>query len=991
MKHIEKKISKNQLLFIILGSVLALLLAGVIITVAVMNKEPEVTEQPSIQLLPGESSLYNSPIAYESFDVGNISVISVRNKGGSYDLVRPSKGYEFILRYYDSDGVAHTYYPPITEEDTAFSYSDLLAIESGTSFGSLTKLTYLTIALTAPYFAERVVLDEIEGDDEEKLAAYGLTDDKATKIYFSYTVKEKNEEGKEVEATREITLKVGSQTVFESGYYFMVEGRNYVYTSTSNYFGYGLAGFASFIKPTLVAEGLDIDEGFEPYLTPGYYQWENTVVNGYTGEKEDQRVDEFVSKDSTVIVYADTISSIKPSSESKDEDGYIRAGYDLIEIDLAELAKSKDENYKRAVKALIGRQLGDYIDYSNTKIVFTTTASNLSIDFGEKESLSYEYTVTGIEAIITDSTDITEKGYSVGENNLVKVEYYLSIEGERVSEHPSHAVIDLSVGIPAEAAAALREAEIGTLEENIVFTVEYTKDNANKILGETVITEIVTILDQEEQEISTVTKDSIVVYTYCYMVNGEKSYESTNYVNLAELPVTEFALKLKELLIGQKVSDGLELSLEKSDVYTEYFNTFTTYEISRIDYCVEKELVVAFKFANASDRDPYYGESLYENIMSGSKSLYGLNYDACESVVRLLGGIDPDGESGTAAGLEGDKVYAVGLTPEIMKEYGLWAYTIYFELPRVIISYEADEIEGDKTSTESLLESLEDYRYTSTIGFTLYISEADPKDGSRYVACDLYDIVTKVDADTFAFLDYDFESFWARRSIILMDITYLTSMSIEFNMADVKGSYDLKLNHRTAYVFSNAIYYTKPDVSGYTERDEITVVVTPNFEKAYTDTGINKFIKDNNYTFVSLTEYYNALYGEDVDELKAAYPDPIGTAYFKEAIQTLYLTRLVGTLTEEEQQRALESEALLRIKVGTSFRETKYAYEFYRLDDRRVMVRIYNEGPDGRASGSVSDFYISTFAFKKIVSSYQGVLNGERIDSSVGYPDMKED
>ena len=151
MKHIEKKLSKNQLLLIILASVLAALLIATIVVVSVMNgMDTDTDETVKLELLPGESSLYNSPIAYETMDTGSINVISVRNKSGSFDLIRPSSGYEFVLRYYDSDGVAHTYYPPITEEDTAFSYSDLLALEANTSLGSLTKLSYLCIALTSP-------------------------------------------------------------------------------------------------------------------------------------------------------------------------------------------------------------------------------------------------------------------------------------------------------------------------------------------------------------------------------------------------------------------------------------------------------------------------------------------------------------------------------------------------------------------------------------------------------------------------------------------------------------------------------------------------------------------------------------------------------------------------------------------------------------------------------------------------------------------------
>ena len=69
-----------------------------------------------------------------------------------------------------------------------------------------------------------------------------------------------------------------------------------------------------------------------------------------------------------------------------------------------------------------------------------------------------------------------------------------------------------------------------------------------------------------------------------------------------------------------------------------------------------------------------------------------------------------------------------------------------------------------------------------------------------------------------------------------------------------------------------------------------------------------------------------------------------------------------------------------------------YVYEYYRIDDRRVRVCIYKqEGYNGkRLTSEVDDFYISTFAFKKIVSAFNGVLNAEIIDSNVGYRDEQD-
>ena len=58
-----------------------------------------------------------------------------------------------------------------------------------------------------------------------------------------------------------------------------------------------------------------------------------------------------------------------------------------------------------------------------------------------------------------------------------------------------------------------------------------------------------------------------------------------------------------------------------------------------------------------------------------------------------------------------------------------------------------------------------------------------------------------------------------------------------------------------------------------------------------------------------------------------------------------------------------------------------YTYEFRRIDDRRVMVSLYNPG----YNNTVSDFYITTFAFKKIVTNFDKLLNGVVIDPDSAY------
>ena len=141
---------------------------------------------------------------------------------------------------------------------------------------------------------------------------------------------------------------------------------------------------------------------------------------------------------------------------------------------------------------------------------------------------------------------------------------------------------------------------------------------------------------------------------------------------------------------------------------------------------------------------------------------------------------------------------------------------------------------------------------------------------------------------------------------------------------------------------------------------------------------------------LSLTELYQALYPND-PELKQIYPDLLGTSYFKLAVRMIYLTTYVDVMPEEERAAAIQPENMvMRMTLEIKSTGKRYVYEFYRADDRRVLVSIYQIDANGsRVTDSVSAFYLSTFAYKKIVSNFVGVLNGEKITPDVGYPDEK--
>lgn len=965
MRKLEKKKLSRLQIAIILAAILVLAVAvSLIVYFVVPDNTGAQTKEPPIPL-EGEDVLYNTTlIAYPTMEETDIQYISVSNSKGSFGMVRPEADGSFTFFYYDESGRVHEYRPKISELDDNFEYESLYAIETGDGYNMVSKLSYLCSALTHTYFEERIHLSSDPKTRLEELDAYGLAEGEYDKISFTYSVKVKAEDGTEKTELRQHSIKIGDATILETGYYFMVDDREIVYAGTSNFFEYALMGFYSFVNSILVAPGLEEDSVIGGYITTNYYQW--------LGEKH-KADGEIVKSDSKVIAYADVIVPVAPGSDTKSENGYISDGYTDIEFNLSKY-KNKPE-FSRMIKALVGKGVGSY---SDSEIVFTLAGSNHKIDFSNTTVQNYTYTVKEIEAILTEDGEITENGAKIPAGSAIKLCYDLSVNGQPVGVN-LHSVIDLSVaGLPSEFMSAITASAVGKLPSPISATVSYTKDNTATRNVKYIVTEIVSIFDSKGKAVDKVSESSVVCYRYRFMIDGvlgEEEYIST--LDLGK-DTSDTGKAIKNALSGKTVSTGLSLVVLENTEYCEFFRDFITYRISNIKYFITETLVSAFRFQNPSERDPFYGDSLYENTMTGKYKIYGLNHSVCQQVVNILAG---QSEATTApGGLVGSETVAVGITPEVMDFYGLYAHTIYFELPRGLWAIDS----GDSAT-------IDDYGWYETLGFTLYISEEkEEKDGTkfRYVGSDLYDVVAKVSSDKFVFLKYDFINFWARRDLILTDIANIDGVRLELYLEDMNGIYDMRLDHRTIYIGSDNKGYLKPPSGvSYSEFDEITVVVTP--EGECTPNALTNYIAEKGYSFVSLTELYDQLVGGGKQTF-AGY-DALGTSNFKEFIETLYFTTYAGVVPADDQSDIVkDNPMLMRMSFTLSSSGWPYVYEFYRYDDRCVMVRIYQESYN-EATGEytrttpVSDFYISTFAFKKLVNHFVDVLNTVDIDKENSY------
>lgn len=993
MKVIKKKNKKAFLLGAMALALALLTVLAILLNVFLVIPDASETKEPP-EIIEGVEALYgNLAIAYPRVTEANITLINVirpetdTRPGTEYILQRqeseekdkdgnPVKG-PFALFYYDSYGELQSYYPPITENDPSFDYEDIYAIVQDDSFGMIPKLTYLCTAIGTPYFEERIELPKDAEKREIALTRYGLTDDRLVKIRFAYT----DDKGK----TQYHTIKIGEPMITGLGYYFMVDDREYVYSvETNNYFDYAMADFTSFVQPILTAAGLDMDSAFEPYLATDFKHYKNTMYDN-DGTKEDKWGNKIpadvVLDDSKVIVSAAVYKSLISLEKGKSDTGYSKTSEKYVPINLT--ATGNAEAVKRFKGALVGKLVGGF----DKNIVITAHSFTNTLDLNPEAAtpFAYEYTVSAIEAILTEGADLCEAGVTVGEANLIRVTYTAKCNGKAVSSYPMHGVIDLSsASIPDAARVALRAAKTGELDTPVTFSVDYTDGEAAvKAKIRLVITDVISIMNDKGEDVAVAKEGTTVTYRFYMECDGVRL--EGDEIGSVKLSEKTRGTKLYELLLGRKMSVGLSLEFENYTQYSEAVANVVYYDISGINYFVTSEEVVSFRFQQASLRDPYYGESLYENTSTGKYAMYGLNATACESVLKAVGGIT--GNSATKSeGLLGIETVAIGITDELMKDYNLYDYTVYFELPRGIASVPYDEEEdiGD------YLDSLDDYNYYGTLGFNLYISREYP-DGTRYIASDMYDLIAKIDASKLEFLNYGFVDFYSRRSIILTDISNVAGLDVEFYMDDLFGSYKNDLLHEKVYSYNGRHWYlselTDKQLAQATKVDGITVTVTP--DGKCSDNELMKALLEKGGDSITLEEFYDNVWVEG---------DTLGTDVFKEFVQVIFYSYYEGYLTEEEQAAAKDAKLLMRMSLSLGkyakgsddyedYSDYDYVYEFYRISDRQVMVKLYRQSrlDPTDIKDVVSDFYVSAFTFKRIVNAYSAILDKQILDDSKPY------
>ena len=985
---------------IVAASVLFVLIASVIITnivVGFIGDESDESSLPVVDTELGESIYAGRPIAYKTFNTNQIQEIGVKyyeddKDSGQpvekfYSIKRPSKYDDFEFYYKDTNGFDRVYRPEMFYKDGT-SYTDFYSSEGSNGY-NIYRITYLLVAMSVVYFDEKMELPEDADARAKMLDRYGLSTDERQSVYVSYI----EGEGTVIEHT----VHIGKKTIDGQGYYFTVTDnrdgedveRSYIYSSLTTNFDYALDGFTKFLHSRLTAQGLDMDSAQEPYFTQEYKQWKNTLHNDPTNKDDKTTYGSKVifSGSEEEYIYADYADIFGVDMETLGPGLYEYQGQFTMKLDSTVSSKIR--------KILRGVPVGKLDKSAQVTIVGETNWAKLDAD--------YTYRITAVEAMLTDGADITTEGYSpedykaeFGEYpRYIKVVYdydisYIatSTNTTRYTETGVKGIIDLSkidTGIPQqinEMFKALKECSVGTLTDEqkskATASITYDENNADKYGTKYVITDIDVIYSVDENDNVTnetkVTENSVVNIRYSLVYGEEILSTGKRTVDLREIDEDDgINYKIKEALIGKELGSNYKIIAYTDTIYREHISDYRTYTVDALDYFVTEELICSFEFVNASERNPFYAESLFKNTLTDKNKIYALDSTASEYVVRLLGGISLESDSSTSEGLKGTETVAVGLTAANMLKYGLYANSIYFELPR--------GIEGDK-----LVEG--DYKFLDTLGFNLYISDLQP-DGTRYIGSDMYDIIAKVDGSKFVFLDQSFVEYWARETLAAVSYEDIASMDVEFFMTDLKGDYTFDIEHKTVWIYGDETLTAPPDDEGGQEYDQIRLNIKANNIEKATDSLYKRMLLETDKDELWLYSVYGRAMG--VSGIPMYYRDTYGGMNFKSLLSVMFNTYFTGRfdpVDESSEQKDIIKKENMLMKLSfeidnDKFRDTYY-YEFYRADERRIMVRIYVHGASADA---VSDFYISPLAFKKITSGFVALLNGQTVVEDEGFID----
>ncbi len=929
------KVSKKLLWQILIpAAVLVILVAAYFIIQAVQPDDPITPEEP-LRYEPIEGEAENANLLYPTVTYEGSNAVAktldifIEGEDGSYGIRKLQNTGTLYFYTLNDEGEASLYYPPVADLDANFDYTSLYATDDLGMGVGLPRVMFLAVSAGSVAFSERIPLADDAAEQQTQLKKYGL-DVPQTRMTLKYTT------ANGTACTYKVS--VGDLMPGNRGYYCMVDDRPYVYATSTDSINYILQPLEYYIQPSLVSPGTTGQTGsqFEGYITVEFREYINKIFNEGTTP---------IPADAKVIVEGSKRGSGAAAPSSRP-----------LEFDLKDL--KDDPDFARLIVILKGKTLGAQTLQFTQRLA--TDKSRL-LSFEETDSHTYQYTITRVDALLEEDEEITTG--TVGSHTLLKVRYLLDKGGSEAPEE-NEGIIDLTqTPLEASTLSEIASLPVGTdiaAAEQVAFSVTYTEDVAIQQELNIVVDEILAIYTAEFDFATVVEEDSIVFCRYRYTKGGETVFSEEGYFDLSM--TDELSVGVRTALLGKGAENNLSLKVYTYMEQYEFLSAYIEYTMTNILSFVCPDEIVAFGFQNEADRDPFYRETYFSGRLPATHPyyLYGLDDDVCQAVIRALGGMQDDASQ--AAGLFGNETVAIGLSPEVLLKYGLYANTVYLEVPRGI-------------TTVTTASGATEFRWQYTLPFTMFISDVqyDPDTGEafRYAASDLYDLVVRIDAEVFSFLDKTFPEYWARENMIMVDIADVSSLRAEAFFDDLKGSYEFQV--KTVAV---------PNTDGSTTDRRFIHVVAG---QESTNEALLAYMRENGKLpgdVIQLNDIYDYALGvEDAVHGK----NYAGDGYFSEWLLKLFAVDYRGTLTPEEQAACLSSGMVYRLTLDLKAKSADYVFEFYRGTDRKVMVRMY-QSLDGTMSGTpVQDFYISSLGLKELVGGIEKLLSGESIDPQQGY------
>jgi hypothetical protein len=257
----------------------------------------------------------------------------------------------------------------------------------------------------------------------------------------------------------------------------------------------------------------------------------------------------------------------------------------------------------------------------------------------------------------------------------------------------------------------------------------------------------------------------------------------------------------------------------------------------------------------------------------------------------------------------------------------------------------------------------------------------------------MYDVVARVPASDFSFLNYSFQELYARKNFMFMSISNAKEVVFDLNLKDYYGTYSFGMTEETWYVgqIENG-QYKGSAVEFEGSRPVSRYYINIKSSEGSMETEYERIKREKGVSSLTVSAIYNELHNGGEEYLYPGSVDTQGVVQYKnlfnKILTTYYNDRLV---TEEERALAMSREKLMGMRIqvveddGTVIAGYR-AFDFYYIDGVRVLVVGYKTNSQGVPVGEkVCDFAISNYAFENIAMSVVGILNGEFLNMDGGY------